>query len=109
MGRILLVITILLALVMALFGAQNPQPVRIEFFNMQTGPVPLYVVILISALAGVVLTILASLRGRIAQSLHARKLEKRITELEKELQIKSSAMIVDVPDRTPVQPAPVKP
>jgi uncharacterized integral membrane protein len=106
MSRVLLVVAILVALVLALFGVQNPQPVNIRFINVQTGAVPLYVVILLSTLAGIILSVLAGLRGRIAQGLHVRRLEKRVAELEQEVKARSSARILDVPDAPTTTPAP---
>ena len=102
MARVLLVVVILLALVLALFGVQNPQPVNIRFMNIQSGRVPLYVVILVSTLAGVLLASILGLRSRFSAQMRMRKQNKHVTDLEKQLQElrdRPRSLVVDVPER----------
>ena len=98
MARVLLVVVILLALVLALFGVQNPQRVNIRFVGFQTGLVPLYVVILLSTLAGVLLSTILGLRSRVSTSLRIRKQDKQIADLEQKLAARSRSLVPDVPD-----------
>lgn len=108
MARVLLVIVIALALVLALFGVQNPQPVNIRFLGYQTGAVPLYVVILLSTLAGVLLSTSLGLRGRISSGMRMRKQDKQIAELEKQLADRPRSLVLDVPD-APLETTTVRP
>ncbi len=104
MARILLVIVILLALVLALFGVQNPQPVNIRFMNIESGRVPLYVVILVSTLAGVLLASILGLRSRISNQMRMRKQNKHIADLEKqikELREQPRSLVLDAPEPQP--------
>ena len=105
MARVLLVIVIALALILALFGVQNPQPVNIRFLNWTTGLVPLYVVILISTLAGVLLSSILGLRSRVGTTLRMRRQDRQIAGLEKRLADdpapETSPVATDEPDAAP--------
>lgn len=97
MGRLLLVVVILLALVLALFGLQNPQPVVVQFLGLSSGAVPLYVVILVSALVGVLLSSILGLRSRITTRLRVRRQERQIADLEQQLrEARPRALVLDV-------------
>lgn len=104
MARVLLVVVILLALVLALFGVQNPQPVNIRFMNIESGRVPLYVVILVSTLAGVLLASILGLRSRVSNQMQKRKQNKHIADLEKqlkELREQPRSLVLDAPEPRP--------
>lgn len=110
MARLLLVLVILLALVLALFGIQNPQPVTLNFLNFRSDALPLYVVILLSALVGILLSTILGLRSRIAATLRLRRQERQITELEKQLAARTTtvAPTTEMPaDTTTVSPSQV--
>ena len=97
MGRLLLVVVILLALVLALFGLQNPQPVVVQFLGLSSGAVPLYVVILVSALVGVLLSSILGMRSRISTRLRVRRQERQIADLEQQLrEARPRALVLDV-------------
>ena len=101
MGRLLLVVVILLALVLALFGLQNPQPVVVQFLGLSSGAVPLYVVILVSALVGVLLSSILGLRSRITTRLRVRRQERQIADLEQQLrEARPRALVLDVDEPT---------
>ena len=101
MGRLLLVVVILLALVLALFGLQNPQPVVVQFLGVSSGAVPLYVVILVSALVGVLLSSILGLRSRISTRLRVRRQERQIADLEQQLrEARPRALVLDVDEPT---------
>ena len=107
MGRLLLIIVLVLSLVLAIFGAQNTQNVRVNFFGWRTDFLPLFVVILLSAMAGALLAMIAGIQSRISTGLRLRKQERQIAELEQKLADSRKARILDVPDAPEnVEPAP---
>ncbi len=103
MTRVLLVIVIVLALLLALFGVQNPQTVNIRFLSFTSGYVPVYVVILISTLAGIVLSTILGLRSRVGATLKTRKLERQVADLEKQIAARTPVVTTSasVPTDTP--------
>ena len=79
---------IFIYLLMALIGAaavvfavQNPTPVAVSFLIWQSGGLPLSLVILLSAVAGVVLASVAGLAQQIRLRLRIRQLEARVAQL----------------------------
>ena len=79
---------ILIYLLMALVGAaavafavQNPTSVAVSFLVWQTGGMPLSLVILLSALAGIVLASVAGLAQQIRLRLRIRSLEGQVAKL----------------------------
>jgi uncharacterized integral membrane protein len=99
MGRVLLVVVIVLALLIAIFGVQNPQTVNIRFLGWQSGRVPLYVVILLSTLTGVILSSLLGVRGVVGHRLQSRRQDKQIAELQQQLAERSRTPLVDGPSQ----------
>ena len=61
MGILVLILMIVLSIVMVLFGVQNPQPVNVRFFGIESGNISLSLVIVVSALLGAALIGLLSL------------------------------------------------
>ena len=74
-----LIIMLLVALILILMTVQNPNPVSVQFLSWQAQQVPLIIIILISSLAGV---IISSVLGLIKQS----KLKDRIRLLQREIE-----------------------
>ena len=74
-----LIIILLVALVLILMTVQNPNPVSVQFLSWQAQQVPVIIIILISLLAGV---IVSSVLGLIKQS----KLKDKIRRLESEIE-----------------------
>ena len=79
---------ILVYLLMALVGAaavafavQNPTSVAVSFLVWQSGGMPLSLVIVLSALAGIVLASVAGLAQQIRLRLRIRQLEARLAKL----------------------------
>lgn len=98
--RILIgILTFALAILLVLFGVQNTQTVSIQFLSYVFGPLSLSLVIIGAAIIGAALMWLISLWGWFQRSIRAmrehkqrtqletrnRDLEKRVTELEREL------------------------
>ena len=75
-----MVFALLLALVIialgAVFALQNTAPITVQFLFWQTGEVSLALVLLVTFIAGVVVTILASLPGLIRRDRTIRSLEE---------------------------------
>ncbi len=74
-----LIIILLVALVLVLMTVQNPNPVSVQFLSWEAQQVPLIIIILISLLAGV---IVSSVLGLIKQS----KLKDKIRRLQREIE-----------------------
>ena len=74
-----LIIILLVALVLILMTVQNPNPVSVQFLSWQAQQVPVIIIILISLLAGV---IISSVLGLIKQS----KLKDKIRRLQREIE-----------------------
>ena len=79
----MILIYLLMALVgaaAAVFAIQNPTPVAVTFLAWQTGGMPLSLVILLSAVAGIVLASVAGLAQHIRLRLRVRQLEARLAK-----------------------------
>ena len=76
--RIQLIVMLLVAVVLILMTIQNPNPVALQFLSWETRAIPQIVIILVSVLAGV---ILSTVMGLVKQS----KLKETIRRLEEEI------------------------
>ncbi len=85
-----LIIILLVALVLVLMTVQNPNPVSVQFLSWEAKQVPVIIVILISLLAGI---IISSVLGLIKQS----KLKDKIRRLQREIEELKYAT-TDLPD-----------
>ena len=74
-----LIIMLLIALVLILMTVQNPNPVSVQFLSWHARQVPVIIIILISLLAGM---IISAFWGLVKQS----KLKDRIRRLENEIE-----------------------
>jgi len=74
-----LIIILLVALVLVLMTVQNPNPVSVQFLSWEAQQVPVIIIILISLLAGV---IISTVLGLIKQS----KLKDKIRRLQREIE-----------------------
>ncbi len=76
--RMQLIVMLLVAVVLILMTIQNPNPVSLQFLSWETRSIPQIVIILVSVLAGV---ILSTVMGLVKQS----KLKEIIRRLEEEI------------------------
>ena len=84
-----LVVILLVALVLILLTVQNPNPVTLQFLSWDAQGVPLIVVILISLMAGIIMSSVLSL---IKQA----KLKEKIRRLQRDLEdLKSPPLVSD--------------
>ena len=84
-----LVVILLVALVLILLTVQNPNPVTLQFLSWDAESVPLIVVILISLMAGIIMSSVLSL---IKQA----KLKEKIRRLQRDLEdLKSPPLVSD--------------
>jgi uncharacterized integral membrane protein len=74
-----------LVIVLATFGIQNPFPITVRFMQLQSAAVPLYLVILLAAVIGILVSALLSVPGRIQQRLELRRLRHQLTEQAQQL------------------------
>jgi uncharacterized integral membrane protein len=73
-----LIIGLLLGIVLVAFGAQNAQPVSLHFFAWDTQPVPLVLALAVAMLVGIILTLIASIPGRIRSRRQRQELHRQI-------------------------------
>ena len=84
-----LVVILLVALVLILLTVQNPNPVTLQFLSWDAQGFPLIVVILISLMAGIIMSSVLSL---IKQA----KLKEKIRRLQRDLEdLKSPPLVSD--------------
>ncbi len=74
-----LIIILLVASVLILMTVQNPNPVSVQFLSWEAQQVPVIIIILISLLAGV---IISTVLGLIKQS----KLKDKVRRLQREIE-----------------------
>lgn len=102
-----MIFALLLALVIiglgAVFALQNTAPITVQFLFWETGEISLALVLLITFVAGVVVTILASLPGLIRRDQTIRGLEKDVAAQRRRL---GDIEKVVVPPRPEVEKAP---
>ena len=77
-----LIIVLLVALVLILMTVQNPNPVCVQFLSWQSRQVPVIIIILISLLAGVIISAALSLIKQSKLKDKIRRLESEIEELK---------------------------
>ncbi len=77
------IVALLLAAAIVVFGVQNTQSATFQFFGYETGPVPVIFAVLGGAVAGAILAWLASAPGRVRGMLHERDLERRVEKERK--------------------------
>ncbi|NQT03213.1 MAG: DUF1049 domain-containing protein [Planctomycetes bacterium] len=82
-----LIVILLVALVLVLMTVQNPNPVSVQFLSWEAKQVPVIIIILISLLAGI---IISSVLGLIKQS----KLKDKIRRLQREIEHLESSTAV---------------
>ncbi len=74
-----------LVILLATFGIQNPFPITVRFLQLESGAVPLYLVIMLSALIGLLVSALLGLPGRIQRQLELRRLRQQVAEQAQQL------------------------
>lgn len=82
-----LIVILLVALVLILLTVQNPNPVTLQFLSWDAESVPLIVVILISLMAGIIMSSILSL-------LKQAKLKEKIRGLQREIEDLKSPPLV---------------
>lgn len=116
MRTFLVILVMLVAILLVVFGAQNTQLVNIRFFAIVTPPVSLSLVIMVSAVAGALLVALVGVWGSIRRGLRSRRegrtqsrlethndeLKARIDALEHEnADLRQAAKPADAPPASP--------
>lgn len=81
------ILIIILVIFIITFSLKNKQPVKVSYyFGLETKELPLYIVIISSFLIGVIGGIIYSLPSMIKGRMEIRRKNRRIRELEEELQ-----------------------
>ena len=83
MRTVLLLVVLVMAVLLVIFGAQNTQPVNISFLNISTGLISLSLVIIVSAVAGVVLASLVSFWNSIRRGIDQRRVDREHSDVKK--------------------------
>lgn len=77
-----LIVILLVALVLVLVTVQNPNPVTLQFLSWDAEGIPLIVVILISLMAGIIMSSILSLLKQSKMKDKIRTLQREIEELK---------------------------
>ena len=77
-----LIVILLVALVLILVTVQNPNPVTLQFLSWDAEGVPLIIVILISLMAGIIMSSILSLVKQAKLKDKIRSLQREIEELK---------------------------
>ncbi|MFC1675466.1 lipopolysaccharide assembly LapA domain-containing protein [Planctomycetota bacterium] len=84
-----LIVILLVAMVLILVTVQNPNPVTLQFLSWDAEGIPLIVVILISLMAGIIMSSILSL-------LKQAKLKDKIRSLQREIEeLKSPSLVTE--------------
>ncbi len=87
--RFQLIVILLVAMVLILVTVQNPNPVTLQFLSWDAEGIPLIVVILISLMAGIIMSSILSL-------LKQAKLKDKIRSLQREIEeLKSPSLVTE--------------
>ena len=82
MRTVVLILVLLVAILLVIFGAQNTQLVSVHFLMIDTGSVSLALVIVISAVIGAVLASLITVWGSIRRGFRGRRADQQKVALE---------------------------
>jgi len=74
-----------LVILLVTFGIQNPFPITVRFLELRSAAVPLYLVIMLAALIGMLVSTLLGLPGRIQRQLELRRLRQQVIEQAQQL------------------------
>jgi uncharacterized integral membrane protein len=85
MKYLIAIVVAALVIVLATFGIQNPFPITVRFMQLQSAAVPLYLVILLAAVIGILVSALLSVPGRIQHRLELRRLRHQLAEQAQQL------------------------
>jgi len=77
-----LIVILLVALVLILVTVQNPNPVTLQFLSWDAEGVPLIVIILLSLMAGIIMSSISSLVKQVKLKEKIRSLQREIEELK---------------------------
>jgi len=77
-----LIVILLVALVLILVTVQNPNPVTLQFLSWDAEGIPLIVIILISLMAGIIMSSILSLLKQAKLKDKIRSLQKKIDQME---------------------------
>ncbi len=85
MKYLIILLIAVVVILLSTFGIQNPNPVTVRFLQWQSDAVPIYAVMLVSVLLGMLINTLIGLPGRIQRQLELRRLRHSATAQEKEI------------------------
>jgi uncharacterized integral membrane protein len=98
MRIIYLILVIVFALFIVTFSQQNLKPVDLNYYNyLNIPPVPVYLLIFISLLCGVIITGFYGIVERFRLNRTIRRLNKIVRDLRKELHANEAPPIINEP------------
>lgn len=101
MRIIYLIFVIVLALFIVTFSLQNPMTVRLQYYDfLKIPPVPVYLLIVVSVLFGVIITGFWGTVERFRLNRTIRRLNKVVRDLRRELHASEVPPIIDEQDKT---------
>ena len=78
--QIQLIFILIMALLLVVFTFQNPYPVQMKFMGWQSGHFPVIIIVLLSILAGFVVSLILSLKQILELKKIIRKQQKEIED-----------------------------
>jgi uncharacterized integral membrane protein len=97
MRIVYLILVIVFALFIVIFSQQNLEPIQLKFYDYlkHVPPIPTYILIFASLLAGVIITAFWGIVERFRLNRTIRRLNKLVRDLRKELQAHEAPPIID--------------
>jgi uncharacterized integral membrane protein len=97
MRIIYLILVIVFALFIVTFSQQNLMPIQLKYYNylQHVPPVPTYLLIFVSLLAGIIITGFWGIVERFRLNRTIRRLNKIVRDLRKELHVNEAPPIID--------------
>ena len=87
MALVWLLVGMLLVALLWTFGAQNSQPVDLQYFGIQVLGAPLWLVAVVAVALGLLLATLATLPGRVRGMVATRRLRQQVQQQERTIGI----------------------
>ncbi|GAC1385585.1 MAG: hypothetical protein NVSMB42_05140 [Herpetosiphon sp.] len=85
MKYVVFVVVGIIVVVFTIFALQNPALVDVRFLSFQSGQVPLYGIILLSTLTGMLIVGLLNIPGSVQRRFESRRLRQQIADLDRQV------------------------
>ncbi len=101
MRTLYMILVIVFALFIVTFSQQNLMPVQLKYYNYlhKVPPVPVYILIFVSLLIGVIITAFWGVVERFRLNRTIRRLNKLVRDLRRELQTHEAPPVINEPKK----------